>query len=215
MQIVLCILLYCDEKRLTPVISARGGSYGDAQGKIDWLAEYFENLALSAVPHAARAGLRTSIVRDLGDLGFRRYEAGLGLARASTVFLSNFRPGESIREEVAHIGERLDIGASTLGVHFRGTDKKFEAHTIEWSAFCRTVEQALADDRRLTNIFVSSDEQAFLDFFRQWGFAVPVNVAPATRLASAGSPCTSADIPDSQSAAKPWSRACYSQTAVS
>ncbi|TDQ85317.1 hypothetical protein [Paraburkholderia silvatlantica] len=188
MQIVLCILLYCDEKRLTPVISARGGSYGDAQCKIDWLAEYFENLAPSAVPDAARADLRTSIVHDLGDLGFRRYEAGLGLARASTVFLSNYRPGESIREEVAHISERLDIGASTLGVHFRGTDKRFEAHTIDWNAFCRMVEQTLAVDHRLTNIFVSSDEQAFLDFFRQWGFAVPVSVAPATLLASAGKP---------------------------
>ncbi|MEM5314653.1 hypothetical protein [Paraburkholderia sp. JHI869] len=186
MQIVLCILLYCDEKRLTPVISARGGSYGDAQGKIDWLAECFENLA--AAPHTARAGLRTSVVRDLGDLGFRRYEAGLGLERASAVFLSNYRPTGSIREEVERIRERLDIGASTLGVHFRGTDKKFEAHTIEWSAFCRMVETTLAHDHRLTNIFVSSDEQAFLDFFLKWGFAVPVSVAPAALLSSGEKP---------------------------
>ncbi|MCP3724092.1 hypothetical protein M3I53_13290 [Paraburkholderia sp. CNPSo 3272] len=188
MQIVLCILLYCDEKHLTPVISARGGIYGDPEGKIDWLAEYFESLRSSALPDAVTAGLRTSIVRDLGDLGFRRYEAGLRLERASTLFLSNYRPGESIRAEVARICERLDIGASTLGVHFRGTDKKFEAHTIEWSAFCRQVESTLADDHRLTNIFVSSDEQPFLDFFRKWGFAVPVNVAPATLLASGDKP---------------------------
>ncbi|WP_321963469.1 hypothetical protein [Paraburkholderia sp. J7] len=188
MQIVLCTLLYCDEKRLTPVISARGGSYGDPQGKIDWLAECFENLALPAMPQAQRSGLRTSVVRDLGDLGFRRYEAGLGLQRASTLFLSNYRPSESIREEVARISERLDIGSSTLGVHFRGTDKKFEAHTIEWNAFCHKVEKALAEDRHLTRIFVSSDEQAFLDFFLKWGFAVPVNVAPAALLASGEKP---------------------------
>lgn len=188
MQIVLCILLHCDEKRLTPVIAARGGGYGDPQGKIDWLAEYFENLAPSAVPEATRSGLRTSIVRDLGDLGFRRYEAGLGLARASTLFLSNYRPSKSIREEVERISERLDIGASTLGVHFRGTDKKFEAHPVDWRAFCQMVEKTLADNRHLTNIFVSSDEQAFLDFFLKWGFAVPVNVAPATLLASGEKP---------------------------
>ncbi|WP_246089109.1 hypothetical protein [Paraburkholderia guartelaensis] len=188
MQIVLCILLHCDEKRLTPVISARGGSYGDEEGKIDWLAECFENLAPSAVPDAVKPGLRTSLVRDLGDLGFRRYEAGLGLERASKIFLSNYRPTESIRKEVERISERLDIGPSTLGVHFRGTDKKFEAHTIDWSAFCRMVEKTLAGDHRLTNIFVSSDEQAFLDFFRKWGFAVPVNVAPATLLASGEKP---------------------------
>lgn len=188
MQIVLCILLHCEEKRLTPVISARGGSYGDPQGKIDWLAECFENLAPSTMPQEQRPGLRTSVVRDLGDLGFRRYETGLGLARASTLFLSHYRPDASIREEVERISERLDIGASTLGVHFRGTDKKFEAHTIDWTAFCQLVENALADDHRLTHIFVSSDEQAFLDFFLKWGFAVPVNVALATLLASGDKP---------------------------
>nr|WP_310632866.1 hypothetical protein [Paraburkholderia sp.] len=186
MQIVLCILLYCDEKHLKPIISARGGSYGDAQGKIDWFAECFENLAPALM--AASPRLRTSVVRDLGDLGFRRYEHGLGLERASTLFLSNYRPAESIREEVDQIRQRLDIGASTLAVHFRGTDKRFEAHTIERDAFCRLVEKTLADEPHLTNLFVSSDEPAFLDFFVNWGFAVPVSVAPATLLASGEKP---------------------------
>ncbi|SDC08371.1 hypothetical protein [Paraburkholderia lycopersici] len=186
MQIVLCILLYCDEKHLTPVVSARGGSYGDAQGKIDWLAECFENLA--PAPVAASLRLRTSVVSDLGDLGFRRYESGLELDRASTLFLSNYQPTASIREEVDGIRQRLGIGATTLGVHFRGTDKRFEAHTIERDTFCRTVERTLRDEPRLTNIFVSSDEQAFLDFFVNWGFAVPVNVAPATLLATGEKP---------------------------
>ncbi|MEM5423303.1 hypothetical protein [Paraburkholderia ferrariae] len=188
MQIVLCILLYCDENRLTPVVSARGGSYGDAQGKIDWLAECFEKLAPSTAPVAVCRRLRTSVASDLGDLGFRRYESGLELERASTLFLSHYRPTASIREEVDRIRRRLGIGASTLGVHFRGTDKKFEAHMIERDTLCRTVERTLADEPHLTNIFVSSDEQAFLDFFLNWNFAVPVNVAPATLLATGEKP---------------------------
>lgn len=187
MQIVLCILLYCDEKHLTPIVSARGGSYGDAQGKIDWLAECFENIARLPAPAAGRR-LRTSVVSDLGDLGFRRYESGLSLERASTVFLSNYRPTASIRADVDGIRERLGIGPSTLGVHFRGTDKKFEAHTIEREAFCRMVERTLADEPHLTNLFVSSDEPAFLDFFANWGFAVPVSVAPARLLATGDKP---------------------------
>jgi len=187
MQIVLCCLLYCDERHLTPVISARGGSYGDAQGKVDWLGECFDNIAPSPVPPAGRR-LRTSIVSDLSDLGFRRYELGLELKRASSVFLSNYRPTAAILTEVEDIRQRLGIGASTLGVHFRGTDKKYEAHTIEWDALCRMVEKTLAAEPHLTNIFVSSDEQAFLDFFVKWGFAVPVNVAPARLLATGVKP---------------------------
>lgn len=188
MQILLCILLYCDEKHLKPVVSARGGSYGDSQGKIDWLAECFESLRPSITPNAAGLRLRTSVVRDLGDLGFRRYESGLGLERASAVFLENYRPTASIREEVARISQRLGVGATTLGVHFRGTDKRFEAHTVERDAFCQMVDRTLADDPQLTNIFVSSDEPAFLDFFVNRGFGVPVNVAPATLLATGERP---------------------------
>jgi|GEM_PF-935822 len=187
MQIVLCILLYCDEKHLTPIVSARGGSYGDEDGRVDWLAECFDNVAPFPVPSTNRR-LRTSFVSDLGDLGFRRYESGLALERASAVFLSNYRPAASIRAEVDGIRERLGIGASTLGVHFRGTDKRFEAHTIERDAFCRMVERTLANEPHLTNIFVSSDEQAFLDFFVNWGFTVPVSIAPAALLATGEKP---------------------------
>ncbi|CAM2155173.1 hypothetical protein [Paraburkholderia tropica] len=188
MQIVLCILLYCEEKNLTPFISARGGSYGDAQGKVDWLAECFENIAHGATPRDSNLRLRTSRVEDLGNLGFRRYESGLQLTHASTVFLSQYRPAPSIRTEVDTTCRRLGIGPSTLGVHFRGTDKKHEAHVIERDAFCRMVEKTLSDHPHLTNIFVSSDEQTFLDFFKNWGFAVPVDIAPATMLANGEKP---------------------------
>jgi len=187
MQIVLCTLLYCEEKRLTPLISARGGIYGDPQGKVDWFAECFDNVGPLRVLPASRR-LRTSIVSDLGDLGFRRYEAGLELERASTLFLSHYRPAASIRAEVDAVCRRLGIGASTLGVHFRGTDKKFEAHTIAWEAFCRMVERTLADEPHLTSIFVSSDEPAFLDFFVNRRFPVPVRAAPATLLATGEKP---------------------------
>jgi len=187
MQIVLCTLLFCEDKHRTPVISARGGNYGDAQGKIDWLAECFENIAAPPVPPAGRV-LRTSFVRDLGDLGFRRYERDLSVERASAVFLSHYRPTASIRAEVDDVCARLGIGASTLGVHYRGTDKHFEAHTIGFDELCRQVERTLEQAPHLTNLFVASDMAEFLDFFVNWGFAVPVSVAPATLLASGERP---------------------------
>ena len=188
MQMVLFILMYCDEKRLTPRITARGGSYGDPEGRVDWFSEYFDTVGASGTRESSHR-LRTSVVHDLGGLGFRRrYEPRLELKRSSALFLSHYQPAAPIRAEVDAVCTRLGIGASTLGVHFRGTDKKIEAHTITWEAFCRLVEKTLAEEPHLTNILLSSDEQAFLDFFVKWDFTVPVNVAPARLLAMGGTP---------------------------
>ncbi|MFM0022052.1 O-fucosyltransferase family protein [Paraburkholderia azotifigens] len=188
MQMVLFILMYCEEKRLTPLISARGGIYGDAEGKVDWFSEYFDTIGAVPLP-TSNVRVRTSVVRDLGGLGFRRrYEPRLDLRHASALFRSHYQPAAPIRDEVDAIRKRLGIGASTLGVHFRGTDKKVEAHTIAWEAFCRLVEETLAEEPQLNSIFVSSDEQAFLDYFAKWDFPVPVSVAPARLLATGSTP---------------------------
>jgi hypothetical protein len=188
MQMVLFILMYCDEKRLMPRISARGGIYGDPQGKIDWFSMFFENVQATpgiATPHK----VRTSTVRDLVQLGFRqRYEARLQLASASELFYAHYRPAAHIVDEVNAVCQMLGVGASTLGAHFRGTDKALEAVPVSWSNFCRLVESTLDDNSHLTSIFVSSDERAFLDFFAAWHFNRPVKVAPAKLLASGSTP---------------------------
>jgi hypothetical protein len=187
MQMVLFILMHCEEKGLTPQISARGGLYGDAEGKIDWFSTFFESVRPDTAITSRR--VRVSTVRALDQLGFRnRYEAGLRLQSASDLFRSYYRPVASIRDDVEATCARLDISESTLGVHYRGTDKKFEALTVPWADFCRLVEQTLALNPHLTNVFISSDEQAFIDFFCQWPFNRPVNVAPAKLLSNGDSP---------------------------
>jgi hypothetical protein len=188
MQMVLFILMHCEEKRLTPLISARGGIYGDPEGKIDWFSALFETVRTSSEAPPMQK-VRTSTVRDLVQLGFRqRYEAGLRLKSASELFLSHYRPAAHIVDEVSAICKRLEIDKSTLGVHFRGTDKKLEAVPVSWKTFCQLVESTLAENPHLTSIFVSSDEQAFIDFFVAWPFIAPVKVAPAKLLANGSMP---------------------------
>lgn len=188
MQMVLFILMYCDEKRLTPCISARGGLYGDAAGTIDWFSSFFESVngkATTSLTHK----VRKSTVRDLVQLGFRqRYETQLQLNSASELFFAHYRPAGHIGDEVDAICQKLGIGASTLGAHFRGTDKSLEAIPVSWGDFCRHVETTLAENPHLDNVFVSSDEQAFLDFFVAWPFSKPVKVAPAKLLAYGTTP---------------------------
>ena len=189
MQMVLFILMHCEERSLMPRISARGGLYGDAEGKVDWFSAFFETVR-HAQPSANPARkVRTSTVRDLVQLGFRqRYEARLELAQASALFRAYYRPAAHITAEVDAICSKLDIGPSTLGVHFRGTDKKLEAIPVAREEFCRLVETTLAENPHLTSIFVSSDEQSFVDFFLAWPFGKPVRVAPAKLLAHGSMP---------------------------
>lgn len=188
MQMVLFILMYCDEKCLTPSISARGGLYGDPEGKTDWFSAFFDSMhgeATALLTHR----VRKSTVRDLVQLGFRqRYEARLQLMSASELFFAHYRPAGHIQDEVDAICQQLEIGTSTLGAHFRGTDKTLEAIPVSWSDFCRHIETTLAENPHLSNVFVSSDEQAFLDFFVAWPFRKPVKVAPAKLLASGNTP---------------------------
>lgn len=188
MQMVLFVLMYCDEKCLTPRITARGGIYGDKEGKVDWFGACFDAIQ-TAPANALTRKLRTSTVRDLVQLGFRqRYETRLQLASASALFRKHYRPAAHITQEVDAICTRLDIGKSTLGVHFRGTDKKLEAVPVSWTEFCQLVEATLDDNPQLDTIFVSSDEQAFIDFFVAWPFGKPVKVAPARLLANGSLP---------------------------
>jgi len=188
MQMVLFILMHCEENRLTPRISARGGLYGDVKGTIDWFSALFESVRPEN-GHATSHKVRTSTVRDPVQLGFRqRYDAALRLRSASDLFRSYYRPAAHIREEVESTCARLGISASTLGVHFRGTDKKFEAVTLPWVDFCRLVDKTLMLNPQLTNIFVSSDEPAFIEFFSAWPFERPINVAPAKLLSNGDKP---------------------------
>ncbi|SIT45418.1 conserved hypothetical protein [Paraburkholderia ribeironis] len=188
MQMVLFILMYCDEKSLVPCISARRGLYGDPEGKLDWFSTFFEPVRTHTTVEGSRR-VRTSTVRDLVQLGFRqRYETRLRLPSASELFFSHYRVAAPLEREVAAICHTLGIGKTTLGVHFRGTDKRLEAVPVPWQEFCRQVEATLADHPQLKTIFVSSDEPAFLDYFTAWPFRKPVKVAPAKLLARAGLP---------------------------
>ncbi|MGF6573251.1 hypothetical protein ABH945_005372 [Paraburkholderia sp. GAS333] len=188
MQMVLFILMHCDEKRLTPCISARGGLYGDAERRIDWFSHFFEPVMTSSAAEATQK-IRTSTVRDLVQLGFRqRYEARLRLGSASELFFSHYRLAPHIEAEVDAICAALDINTRTLGVHFRGTDKALEAIPVSWSNFCRQVDATLTDNPHLANVFVSSDEPAFLDYFAAWPFRKPVRIAPAKLLARGNTP---------------------------
>jgi hypothetical protein len=193
MQMVLFILVYCNEKNLFPDISAAGGIYGDPTGKVDWFKQLFD---LVRVPDAAvaerlasRRDIRTSKIRDISELGFRsRYEMHLTLAQAGDLFNRTFRPAAEVRKEVDCLTSQLEISRSTLAVHFRGTDKVHEAVPVPWTLMCERIEMIARARPNLTAILLATDDGPFAEHAQRHPFGIPLVVAPAAYMPKGSTP---------------------------
>jgi hypothetical protein len=188
MQMILFILIHCEENGLYPDISAKGGTYGEKTGSLDWLKELFTWMQVPppeiAARLAARADVQTSKIKGIDDLGLRaRYEKSLTITGANRLFTSHLHPSASVEEEVNRHCDQLGISARTLAVHYRGTDKIGEAAKISWQDLCDAVEKVAADSPAFKNILLATDQTEFIAYFKKHPFRIPVIVAPATHLA--------------------------------
>jgi hypothetical protein len=184
MQLVLFVLVHCEKHRLFPDISAKGGLYGEHTGTVDWFGMMFER---TKVPDAAvrdrlstRANIHTSRIKGVYELGFReRYERELSLAMASALFTRYYRVSRDIEASVDHFFSGIGPTQETLAVHYRGTDKIYEADRVPWDVMCSAVQQAVRDRPFLRRILVASDETRFIEFCRGYAFSLPVVATPA------------------------------------
>jgi hypothetical protein len=187
MQMVLFILVYCEEKGLFPDIGAAGGIYGEPTATVDWFRQLFDGVRLPDASTgdrlARRVSIRTSKIKDLSELGFRsQYEMRLSLSAASDLFNRTYRPTASVCGEVDSIAKRLGISSKTLAVHYRGTDKVHEAKATPWPFMCEAIEAILHNRPDLANIFLATDDGHFSEYLRHHPFKVPVITAPAQYL---------------------------------
>jgi hypothetical protein len=193
LQTIHFILVYCEESRLYPDISARGGLYGEKTGTVDWFGQLFtavqdpDRTILERL--VSRRDVRTSRVRGVEDLGFRsRYDRALSLSDATAIFYKYYRPSPGVISDVDELGKRLGISASTIAVHYRGTDKIHEAGQVPWQKLCDAVDEILDINHELTNILLASDDAQFIEFFQTHAFRIPVTVAPAAYMPKGNTP---------------------------
>jgi hypothetical protein len=187
MQMILFILLYCEEHDLIPDISAKGGLYGEPTGTIDWLSVLFESVRDSDSFVGARTadarGIRTSKIKDMSELGFRsKYEMELTFERASSLLARYYRPSPDTQAEVDATAKRLGVSESTLAVHYRGTDKVYESGEVPWSWMCEYVRKIQRACPHLSEILLATDEIQFIRFFESQSFGIPMMVAPAAYM---------------------------------
>jgi hypothetical protein len=193
MQTILFILLYCEKNALWPDISAKGGTYGDETGTVDWFNLLFDCVRIPEPSIAARLKTRTTVrtskIKDLSELGFRSlFEMQLTLAKASALFNSHYRPAAPLLAEVDATAATLGISQSTLAVHYRGTDKVHEAGLVPWRLMCQAVEKIAAQRAALTEVLLASDDAGFIEFFLNQDFKLPVRVAPAAYMPKGSTP---------------------------
>ncbi len=193
MQMILFILVYCEENTLWPDISAKGGVYGDETGTVDWFGQLFDRVrtpppAVARRLHDRRS-IRTSRIRDISELGFRtQYEMRLSLDKAGKLFNGHYHPAADVLAEVGTIAADLGISKGTLAVHYRGTDKVHEAGQVSPTVICAAVNRIAAQRPDLANVLLASDDVEFVEHFRNQRFTVPVILAPAAYMPKGSRP---------------------------
>jgi hypothetical protein len=84
------------------------------------------------------------------------------------------RPKPHIDKIVDDFWATVDGNGPVLGVHFRGTDKSWEAPRVSWEHCLTVVETYLRRHEAVKAVFAASDEQAFVDFMADSIKDVPV-----------------------------------------
>jgi hypothetical protein len=166
MSWVVGVLAYAEASHLAPRIRVTNPNYAVTAGE-DWLGEYFERLApvqeaSDKIPLGADRYVKTSIhlLRKI----WSSYSA-LPIQRIHDLFFGSFTFRQELTQEADSFCRRNDIGEETIGIHYRGTDKRSEATRIPWQQMAATIAGAMRPSTR--NIFVASDEPAFIHFVKQ------------------------------------------------
>jgi hypothetical protein len=166
------ILLYCEEKGLTPRIRY---NYRQKDGSdTDYFGELFD---YKRVDKNTIAAAHFTSIRDIDELGWPDdYNKKLKLDFAKSLFDRHFVINTEITAEVEGFCKGNFDGKKVLGVHYRGTDKAGEAPLVPKEKLLELINATLNENPLLEIIFVSSDDEKIIQFIQNADLHVPVVV---------------------------------------
>ena len=140
----------------------KNGLYYDVTKGPNWWEYYFEPIALGNY----LAPKRVTSPHDLGHFGVLAL-CRLPIARCNQLINKYIKFKPHITKKVNDFFRQNLQNTFIIGVHYRGTDKKFEAKRIDYAQVYATIH-ALIQRKRLVNykLFVATDEQAFIDYIK-------------------------------------------------
>ncbi len=161
------ISLHCERYNLTPCFMSTSPQYIDLQRGPNWFEYFFTNLQLSPEDGEKIKNGQVPICRIEGirQLGLpENYDSQLNLRIAPKLIRKYIGIKQEMLEKVNVFFDCYLKNKSVLGIHYRGTDKRAEAPLVPYSHFRKSIDNFLKHNSEFDCLFVSSDEQSFIDF---------------------------------------------------
>jgi hypothetical protein len=159
------ISFHCERYNLTPCFMSTSPQYVDPQRGPDWFEYFFTNPQLSVGDSNRVKDGQVPICRIEGirQLGLPEdYDPQLNLQIAPQLVRKYIGIKPHILEKIEAFVRNHFEDKSVLGIHYRGTDKR--SSPVLYSDFRKSIDNFLQKNREFDCLFVSSDEQSFVDF---------------------------------------------------
>lgn len=144
-------------KGLTVDFKTTGFFYDSTLGE-NWWDYYFEPIKF--------------VAHDTQEIEFKEYKKII-FSFLAQMKLSRARSHELITKYIKikpHIQKKVDSfiqenfkGNTVIGIHYRGTDKKIEAHLVNFETIARLLHDEIEHNKTI-KIFVATDDENFLNF---------------------------------------------------
>lgn len=159
----LYILDYCDRCGLKPILILSSPLYTVSKAD-NWLDYFFSisQLLEEDKKNLENGGVKVSNISDIKQLGLPTDGPRMTLEYANYL-RTKYLPIN--HEIVGYVNSFINAkfgNTATLGLHYRGTDKKFEANPVEWTSIAVTVSNYLENNSQIDALFVASDERDFI-----------------------------------------------------
>ena len=137
------------------------GFYYDPEYGLNWWQYYFEPINLGE-----EGGKKVLVFtyQDQAELAFQALELSRKLLNSLINKYIHLRP--HVQEKFNTLQKRYLNDAHMIGVHYRGTDKRYEAPRVPYERVVQEISNYMDTHSELRpfKIFVATDEQAFLDY---------------------------------------------------
>jgi hypothetical protein len=154
----------CEEHGLEPYFILASPQYRDPQRGPNWFDYFFVHAHLSEEDRKvvgeriARGQVRR--IRWSDDILYRAYDDELTLQDAHCLLQKYIRIQPWVQEKVDRFARRELDGRHVLGVHYRGTDRGFEAPKASYDSMADLVRRYLEHVPATDAVFVATDESA-------------------------------------------------------
>lgn len=170
MQAYLDILAYCEFNGLIPYVRFLDGPYYSSKHDVNWFNNYFVSKVVlpdCVSPGDDRGGLRFSSISTTNDLFNReRIDKKLDFPLANKLINHSLEVRDTISNAVESYANQQFFGGSTLGLHYRGSDKTAEAHALTYHDVVGRTKKFIKDHPDIQNLFVTTDEKSFEQYVK-------------------------------------------------